>query len=66
MTPPPALAAALADRYVLEKEIGRGGMALVYLATRGSTGEQVALKVLQRRACQDRRRRPLQARDPRR
>ena len=47
MTPPPApLAAALADRYVLEKEIGRGGMALVYLATRAGTGERVALKVL--------------------
>ncbi len=47
MTPPPAaLAAALADRYVLEKEIGRGGMAIVYLATRTGTGEQVALKVL--------------------
>ncbi|MBK8006594.1 MAG: serine/threonine protein kinase [Gemmatimonadetes bacterium] len=44
--PPAALAAALADRYVLEKEIGRGGMALVYLASRTGTGERVALKVL--------------------
>ena len=47
MTPPPApLAAALADRYTLEKEIGRGGMAAVYLAERVGTGERVALKVL--------------------
>ncbi len=29
---PPRLAAALADRYVLERELGRGGMATVYLA----------------------------------
>ena len=28
----PSLAAALADRYKLEREIGRGGMATVYLA----------------------------------
>jgi eukaryotic-like serine/threonine-protein kinase len=26
------LAAALRDRYVLERELGRGGMAIVYLA----------------------------------
>jgi eukaryotic-like serine/threonine-protein kinase len=26
------LAAALADRYVVERELGRGGMATVYLA----------------------------------
>ena len=29
---PPRLAAALADRYRLERELGRGGMATVYLA----------------------------------
>ena len=27
-----ALSAALADRYVIERELGRGGMATVYLA----------------------------------
>ena len=30
---PSALAEALRDRYVIERELGRGGMATVYLAT---------------------------------
>lgn len=29
---PDALASALADRYILERELGQGGMATVYLA----------------------------------
>ncbi|HYW31809.1 MAG TPA: serine/threonine-protein kinase, partial [Gemmatimonas sp.] len=36
----------LNGRYVVERELGRGGMAVVYLATDSTTGEQVALKLL--------------------
>ena len=41
-----ALEAALADRYVLERELGRGGMATVYLAQDLRHRRPVALKVL--------------------
>jgi serine/threonine-protein kinase len=41
--PAPAL---LAGRYTLEREIGRGGMATVYLAEERKHGRKVALKVL--------------------
>lgn len=37
---------ALADRYVVSREIGRGGMATVYLATEAHPHRQVAVKVL--------------------
>jgi eukaryotic-like serine/threonine-protein kinase len=40
------LAAALADRYRIEREIGRGGMATVYLARDLRHERHVALKVL--------------------
>jgi TolB-like protein/tetratricopeptide (TPR) repeat protein len=40
------LADALRDRYVLERELGRGGMATVYLALDLKHGRLVALKVL--------------------
>ncbi len=36
----------LGGRYVIERELGRGGMAVVYLATDSTTGESVALKLL--------------------
>ena len=39
------LKTALADRYVLESELGRGGMATVYLARDLKHGRQVAVKV---------------------
>jgi TolB-like protein/tRNA A-37 threonylcarbamoyl transferase component Bud32 len=41
------LAVSLADRYVIEREIGRGGMATVYLARDVKHDRTVAIKVLQ-------------------
>ncbi len=41
-----ALKAALADRYTLERELGRGGMATVYLAHDLKHDRPVALKVM--------------------
>jgi serine/threonine-protein kinase len=43
---PADLAAGLQDRYRLERELGRGGMATVYLAEDLKHGRQVAIKVL--------------------
>src|SRR6185503_20271843 len=40
------LKAALSDRYVIQREIARGGMATVYLATDIRHDREVALKVL--------------------
>ena len=40
------LAAALADRYTIERELGAGGMATVYLAQDLKHDRQVAIKVL--------------------
>ena len=42
----PRLFAALADRYTIERELGQGGMATVYLAHDLKHRRQVALKVL--------------------
>ena len=44
--PPAALANALADRYRLERELGQGGMATVYLAEDIKHQRSVAIKVL--------------------
>ncbi|MGH7530890.1 MAG: protein kinase domain-containing protein [Gemmatimonadales bacterium] len=44
--PPAPLATALADRYVIERELGRGGMATVYLAEEKKHRRRVAIKVL--------------------
>ncbi|UCF41044.1 MAG: protein kinase [Gemmatimonadota bacterium] len=43
---PERLQAALRDRYAIDREIGRGGMATVYLARDVKHDRQVALKVL--------------------
>jgi eukaryotic-like serine/threonine-protein kinase len=43
---PSRLSAALADRYVLERELGRGGMATVYLARDLKHERLVAVKIL--------------------
>ena len=40
------LKAALADKYVIERELGRGGMATVYLAEDLKHHRKVAVKVL--------------------
>ena len=45
-SPLDVLAASLADRYRLERELGAGGMATVYLAEDLKHGRQVAIKVL--------------------
>jgi len=44
--PAQSIAAALADRYTVERELGRGGMATVYLAEEKKHGRKVAIKVL--------------------
>jgi Tol biopolymer transport system component len=46
MPAPERLAAALADRYGIERELGAGGMATVYLAQDLKHDRQVAIKVL--------------------
>ncbi len=43
---PPTLAEALHDRYRIVRELGRGGMATVYLASELKHDRQVAIKVL--------------------
>ncbi len=46
MTDLPGLSAALTDRYEILRELGRGGMATVYLARDVRHARQVAIKVL--------------------
>ena len=46
MDVPETLRSALADRYAIERELGRGGFATVFLATDLKHQRQVALKVL--------------------
>ena len=45
-SPPPPAGDAFAGRYVVERELGRGGMATVYLADEPKHGRKVAIKVL--------------------
>ena len=51
---PEQLAAALADRYSLERELGAGGMATVYLAPRFKAGLQRIQARIWERARRDR------------
>jgi serine/threonine-protein kinase len=44
--PQSPIVSALADRYIVERELGRGGMATVYLAEEKKHGRKVAIKVL--------------------
>jgi len=46
--PAPEIVASLGDRYTIERELGRGGMATVYLAEERKHGRKVAIKVLRR------------------
>ncbi len=54
MTITDRLAAALADRYTLERELGQGGMATVYLAHDLKHDRDVAIKVLNAGFCCER------------
>lgn len=45
-SPVPPLNSTLAGRYTLEREIGSGGMAVVYLALDAKHDRRVAVKVL--------------------
>jgi serine/threonine-protein kinase len=47
------LKAALADRYRIERELGAGGMATVFLAQDPKHDRQVALKVMRLRTALD-------------
>ena len=40
------LTAALADRHRIEREVGAGGMATVYLAHSGSTAQAIVARVI--------------------
>jgi eukaryotic-like serine/threonine-protein kinase len=61
-----ALGAALGDRYRLERELGSGGMATVYLADDLKHHRKVALKVLWPELRDLHRERPVPSRDPHR
>ena len=58
-----SLQAALADRYVFQRELGHGGMATVYLAEDVRHRRAVAIKVLKPEIARTARRRAVPARD---
>ncbi|MGA3067465.1 MAG: protein kinase [Tepidisphaeraceae bacterium] len=53
--PAPATTAISATGYVFQRELGRGGQAVVYLAVQQSTGRKVAVKVMRKEALADER-----------
>ena len=62
-SPRESLAAALADRYRIERELGQGGMATVYLAHDLKHDRKVAIKVLRPELAAADRRRAVPLRD---
>ncbi|MEY4508796.1 MAG: hypothetical protein RLZZ450_918, partial [Pseudomonadota bacterium] len=49
----PTLGTVIADKYRLDRVLGKGGMSAVYAATNELTGKQVAIKLLQREGSGD-------------
>src|SRR5439155_895649 len=46
VTPPPSMAERHIGKYVVKRELGRGGMGAVYLAEQTGLGREVAIKEL--------------------
>src|SRR5438093_13388274 len=46
VTPPPSMAERHSGKYVVKRELGRGGMGAVYLAEQTGLGREVAIKEL--------------------
>ena len=49
-----SLVSSLSDRYAIDRELGRGGMATVYLAQDKKHDRKVAIKEIGRASCRER------------